>query len=176
MEYVHECREALRVMRGGEAAFNIIPSQVLCSLSVYIHWNLSSLERIISRLTWWPYAYLITFISLDTEVDAIDMCLNGHFLVVCEKNGNLHLIYVPQKRILLTRVCVLACISVLDLLLSLFCLLGFVFYFFPICTCPCISFGILQALVQKPSSMDKKTYYYLIAEESKSSAGNVSIE
>lgn len=65
-------------------------------------------------------------------MDAIDVCLNGHFLVVCEKNGNLHLIYVPQKRILLTRVCVLACvISVLDLLLSLFCLLGFVFYFFP---------------------------------------------
>lgn len=53
-------------------------------------------------------AYLISmFITLDTHVDAIDVCLDGHFLVVCERNGNLHLIYVPQKRILLTRVCVL---------------------------------------------------------------------
>lgn len=52
-------------------------------------------------------AYLISmFITLDTPVDAIDVCLDGHFLVVCERNGNLHLIYVPQKRILLTRVCV----------------------------------------------------------------------
>lgn len=57
----------------------------------------------------WPSMYTI-FISLDTEVDAIDVCLNGHFLVVCEKNGNLHLIYVPQKRTLLTRVRVLVCV------------------------------------------------------------------
>ncbi|XP_075882024.1 kinetochore-associated protein 1 [Nelusetta ayraudi] len=76
------------------------------------------------------YQTVLLRLHFDTEVDAIDVCLNGHFLVVCEKNGNLHLIYVPQKRILLTR-----------------------------------------ALVQKPSSMDTKTYYYLIAEESKSSAG-----
>lgn len=40
----------------------------------------------------------------ETDVDAIDVCLEGQFLVVCERNGNLHLIYVPQKRILLTRV------------------------------------------------------------------------
>lgn len=81
-------------------------------------------------------AYLLTmFISSDTEVDAIDVCLNGHFLVVCEKNGNMHLIYVPHKRILLTRVCVLVyVISVIDLLLSSFCLLVFVFYLFLICT------------------------------------------
>ncbi|KAF0033894.1 hypothetical protein F2P81_013960 [Scophthalmus maximus] len=39
----------------------------------------------------------------DTDVDAIDVCLEGQFLVVCERNGNLHLIYVPQKKILLTR-------------------------------------------------------------------------
>lgn len=37
-------------------------------------------------------------------MDAIDVCLGGQFLVVCERNGNLHLIYVPQKKILLTRV------------------------------------------------------------------------
>lgn len=40
----------------------------------------------------------------ETDVDAIDVCLEGQFLMVCERNGNLHLIYVPQKRILLTRV------------------------------------------------------------------------
>lgn len=40
----------------------------------------------------------------ETDVDAIDVCLGGQFLVVCERNGNLHLIYVPHKRILLTRV------------------------------------------------------------------------
>lgn len=40
----------------------------------------------------------------ETDVDAIDVCLEGRFLVVCERNGNLHLIYVPHKRILLTRV------------------------------------------------------------------------
>ena len=44
----------------------------------------------------------------ETEVDAVDVCLEGQFLVVCEKDGNLHLIYVPQKRILFTRVCVRA--------------------------------------------------------------------
>uniref|UniRef100_A0A3P9MGD6 Kinetochore associated 1 n=1 Tax=Oryzias latipes TaxID=8090 RepID=A0A3P9MGD6_ORYLA len=38
-----------------------------------------------------------------TDVDAIDVCLERRFLVVCERNGNLHLIYVPHKKILLTR-------------------------------------------------------------------------
>lgn len=41
---------------------------------------------------------------LETDVDAIDVCLEGRFLLVCERNGNLHLIYVPHKKILLTRV------------------------------------------------------------------------
>lgn len=41
------------------------------------------------------------FIS-DSDVDTVDDCLDGHFLVVCQRNGNLHLIYVPQKSTLLT--------------------------------------------------------------------------
>lgn len=44
------------------------------------------------------------FLFSETDVDAIDVCLDGQFLVVCERNGNLHLIYVPHKKILLTRV------------------------------------------------------------------------
>uniref|UniRef100_H3DEG7 Kinetochore associated 1 n=1 Tax=Tetraodon nigroviridis TaxID=99883 RepID=H3DEG7_TETNG len=42
-------------------------------------------------------------LHFETDVDVIDVCLGGQFLVVCERNGNLHLIYVPQKKILLTR-------------------------------------------------------------------------
>uniref|UniRef100_A0A673YPM6 Kinetochore associated 1 n=1 Tax=Salmo trutta TaxID=8032 RepID=A0A673YPM6_SALTR len=43
-------------------------------------------------------------IELYSYVDTVDDCLDGQFLVVCERNGNLHLIYVPQKSTLLTRV------------------------------------------------------------------------
>ncbi|XP_069555465.1 kinetochore-associated protein 1 [Brachyistius frenatus] len=46
---------------------------------------------------------ILLLFHFDTEVDAIDVCLEGQFLVVCERNGNLHLIYVPHKKILLTR-------------------------------------------------------------------------
>ncbi|XP_068167481.1 kinetochore-associated protein 1 [Antennarius striatus] len=42
-------------------------------------------------------------LHFETDVDAIDVCLEGKFLVVCERNGKLHLIYVPHKTILLTR-------------------------------------------------------------------------
>lgn len=38
-----------------------------------------------------------------------------------------------------------------------------------------VSLSLLQALVEKPSSADKKTYRYLITEEDKSSAGEPSI-
>lgn len=38
-----------------------------------------------------------------------------------------------------------------------------------------VSLSVLQALVEKPSSTDKKTYRYLITEEDKSSAGKPSI-
>uniref|UniRef100_A0A3B4G7C7 Kinetochore associated 1 n=1 Tax=Pundamilia nyererei TaxID=303518 RepID=A0A3B4G7C7_9CICH len=50
------------------------------------------------------YQSILLLLNFETDVDAIDVCLKGKFLVVCERNGNLHLIYVPQKRILLTRV------------------------------------------------------------------------
>ncbi|XP_018523951.1 kinetochore-associated protein 1 isoform X1 [Lates calcarifer] len=76
------------------------------------------------------YQTILLLLHFETDVDAIDVCLEGQFLVVCERNGNLHLIYVPHKRILLTR-----------------------------------------ALVEKPSSGEKKTYRYLIIEEDKASSG-----
>ncbi|KAM3610515.1 uncharacterized protein V6R79_005093 [Siganus canaliculatus] len=76
------------------------------------------------------YQTILLLLHFETDVDAIDVCLEGQFLVVCERNGNLHLIYVPHKRILLTR-----------------------------------------ALVEKPSSYDKKTYRYLVIEEDKASSG-----
>ncbi|XP_015234284.1 PREDICTED: kinetochore-associated protein 1 [Cyprinodon variegatus] len=49
------------------------------------------------------YQTVLLLFHFGTDVDAIDVCLGGTFLVVCERNGNLHLIYVPQKRILFTR-------------------------------------------------------------------------
>ncbi|XP_029367133.1 kinetochore-associated protein 1 isoform X2 [Echeneis naucrates] len=49
------------------------------------------------------YQTVLLLLHFETDVDAIDVCLEGQFLVVCERNGNLHLIYVPHKRILLTR-------------------------------------------------------------------------
>ncbi|XP_034548642.1 kinetochore-associated protein 1 isoform X2 [Notolabrus celidotus] len=49
------------------------------------------------------YQTTLLLLHFETEVDAVDVCLDGQFLVVCERNGNLHLIYVPHKRILLTR-------------------------------------------------------------------------
>ncbi|XP_062307937.1 kinetochore-associated protein 1 [Osmerus eperlanus] len=42
-------------------------------------------------------------LCFDSNLDAVEVCLNGQFLVVCERNGKLHLIYVPQKRTLFTR-------------------------------------------------------------------------
>ncbi|XP_028269515.1 kinetochore-associated protein 1 [Parambassis ranga] len=49
------------------------------------------------------YQTILLLLHFETDVDAIDVCPDGQFLVVCERNGNLHLIYVPHKRILLTR-------------------------------------------------------------------------
>ncbi|XP_044228411.1 kinetochore-associated protein 1 isoform X2 [Thunnus albacares] len=76
------------------------------------------------------YQTILLLLHFETDVDAFDVCLDGQFLVVCERNGNLHLIHVADKRILLTR-----------------------------------------ALVEKPSSGDKKTYRYLVIEEDKTSLG-----
>ncbi|XP_029017996.1 kinetochore-associated protein 1 isoform X2 [Betta splendens] len=49
------------------------------------------------------YQSILLLLNFETDVDAIDVCLDGKFLIVCERNGNLHLIYVPYKRILLTK-------------------------------------------------------------------------
>ncbi|KAK7933078.1 hypothetical protein WMY93_003974 [Mugilogobius chulae] len=49
------------------------------------------------------YQTILLLLHFETEVEAFDVCLNGQFLVVCEQNGNLHLIYVPHKKILLTK-------------------------------------------------------------------------
>uniref|UniRef100_A0A8C0H4L5 Kinetochore associated 1 n=1 Tax=Chelonoidis abingdonii TaxID=106734 RepID=A0A8C0H4L5_CHEAB len=43
-------------------------------------------------------------IQFDTEVDVVGLCQKGHFLVVGERSGNLHLIHVPSKQTLLTNV------------------------------------------------------------------------
>uniref|UniRef100_A0A8C0HGN4 Kinetochore associated 1 n=1 Tax=Chelonoidis abingdonii TaxID=106734 RepID=A0A8C0HGN4_CHEAB len=45
-------------------------------------------------------------IQFDTEVDVVGLCQKGHFLVVGERSGNLHLIHVPSKQTLLTNVLV----------------------------------------------------------------------
>lgn len=49
------------------------------------------------------YQTILLLLHFETEVEAIGVCLRGQFLLVCEQNGNLHLIYVPHRRILLTR-------------------------------------------------------------------------
>ncbi|XP_078106919.1 kinetochore-associated protein 1 isoform X1 [Sander vitreus] len=49
------------------------------------------------------YQTILLLLHFETDVDAIDVCLEGQFLMVCERNGNLHLVYVPHKRILLTK-------------------------------------------------------------------------
>ncbi|KAK2837222.1 hypothetical protein Q5P01_014434 [Channa striata] len=49
------------------------------------------------------YQSILLLLNFETDVDAFDLCLDGQFLVVCERSGNFHLIYVPHKRILLTR-------------------------------------------------------------------------
>ncbi|CAL9708810.1 unnamed protein product [Knipowitschia caucasica] len=49
------------------------------------------------------YQTILLLLHFETEVEAFDVCLDGQFLVVCEQNGNLHLVYVPHKKILLTK-------------------------------------------------------------------------
>ncbi|KAL0979386.1 hypothetical protein UPYG_G00184390 [Umbra pygmaea] len=49
------------------------------------------------------YQTVLLHLDFDSDVDTVDVCLDGQFLVVCERNGNIHLIYVPQKRTLFTR-------------------------------------------------------------------------
>ncbi|KAM9810904.1 LOW QUALITY PROTEIN: kinetochore-associated protein 1 [Neosynchiropus ocellatus] len=49
------------------------------------------------------YQTILLLLHFETDVDAIDVCLEGQFLIVCERSGKLHLIYVPHKKILFTR-------------------------------------------------------------------------
>ncbi|XP_077570694.1 kinetochore-associated protein 1 [Stigmatopora nigra] len=49
------------------------------------------------------YQSILLLLYFESDVCAVDMCLEGQFLLVCERNGNLHLVFVPLKRILLTR-------------------------------------------------------------------------
>ncbi|KAL8180099.1 UNVERIFIED_CONTAM: hypothetical protein K2H54_006600 [Gekko kuhli] len=46
--------------------------------------------------------------QFETEVDIVGLCQEGHFLVVGERSGNLHLIHVPLRQPLLTRMLVQA--------------------------------------------------------------------
>ncbi|XP_028980703.2 kinetochore-associated protein 1 [Esox lucius] len=49
------------------------------------------------------YQTILLHLDFDSNVDAVDVCLDDQFLVVCERNGNLHLIYLPKKKTILTR-------------------------------------------------------------------------
>lgn len=40
----------------------------------------------------------------DSVVDAVTACPQGQFLLVGERNGSLHIIYVPLKKTVLTKV------------------------------------------------------------------------
>uniref|UniRef100_A0AAQ4PH06 Kinetochore associated 1 n=1 Tax=Gasterosteus aculeatus aculeatus TaxID=481459 RepID=A0AAQ4PH06_GASAC len=40
------------------------------------------------------YQAILLLLHFETNVDAIDVCMEGQFLVVCERNGNLNLVYV----------------------------------------------------------------------------------
>lgn len=44
---------------------------------------------------------VLLHLYFDTSVDAV--CLEGSFLLVGERNGNLHLVYVPQQKIVMTK-------------------------------------------------------------------------
>ncbi|XP_054630813.1 kinetochore-associated protein 1 isoform X2 [Dunckerocampus dactyliophorus] len=49
------------------------------------------------------YQTILLLLHFESDVDAIDVCLEGQFVLVCERNGNLHLIFVPHKKILFTK-------------------------------------------------------------------------
>ncbi|XP_056274414.1 kinetochore-associated protein 1 isoform X3 [Pseudoliparis swirei] len=66
------------------------------------NWNIVAADKTVILFDQ-NYQTILLLLHFETDVDAIDACLDGQFLVVCERNGNLHLIYVPTKRILLTR-------------------------------------------------------------------------
>lgn len=45
-----------------------------------------------------------TFLCSDTLVDAVTVCPQGQFLLIGERNGSLHIIFVPLKKTVLTKV------------------------------------------------------------------------
>uniref|UniRef100_A0A3B3RDN2 Kinetochore associated 1 n=1 Tax=Paramormyrops kingsleyae TaxID=1676925 RepID=A0A3B3RDN2_9TELE len=47
---------------------------------------------------------VLLHLNFDTNVDAVGVCPAGQFLLVGERSGKLHLIYVPQKRTVFTKV------------------------------------------------------------------------
>ncbi|XP_066511842.1 kinetochore-associated protein 1-like [Hoplias malabaricus] len=46
---------------------------------------------------------ILAHLYFDTPVDAVSVCPQGSFLFVGERNGNLHIIYVPLKKTILTK-------------------------------------------------------------------------
>nr|XP_023653527.1 kinetochore-associated protein 1 isoform X2 [Paramormyrops kingsleyae] len=46
---------------------------------------------------------VLLHLNFDTNVDAVGVCPAGQFLLVGERSGKLHLIYVPQKRTVFTK-------------------------------------------------------------------------
>ncbi|KAL7836428.1 hypothetical protein AOLI_G00277120 [Acnodon oligacanthus] len=46
---------------------------------------------------------VLAHLYFDTSVDAVSVCPQGRFLFVAERNGNLHIIYVPLKKTILTK-------------------------------------------------------------------------
>uniref|UniRef100_A0A8B9QE87 Kinetochore associated 1 n=1 Tax=Apteryx owenii TaxID=8824 RepID=A0A8B9QE87_APTOW len=67
-------------------------------------------------------------IQFDANVDVVGMCQEKHFLVVGERSGNLHLIHIPSKQTLLTKV-------------------QFKFEVFVACCCCCCFLGVYHMFI-----------------------------
>ncbi|XP_040203268.1 kinetochore-associated protein 1 [Rana temporaria] len=50
-------------------------------------------------------------LQFDTEVDVVGVCHEGQFLLVGERNGNVHLIHVISRQILITKAMVQSCVK-----------------------------------------------------------------
>uniref|UniRef100_A0A8B9CKJ3 Kinetochore associated 1 n=1 Tax=Anser brachyrhynchus TaxID=132585 RepID=A0A8B9CKJ3_9AVES len=69
-------------------------------------------------------------IQFDTNVDVVGMCQERQFLVVGERSGNLHLIHIPSKQTLLTKVWYLFCPNFAESLEFLWISFFFLFFSF----------------------------------------------
>ncbi|KAJ8005659.1 hypothetical protein DPEC_G00120230 [Dallia pectoralis] len=82
------------------------PEKVLSNPQLYAYSN-SNCNIVVADTTVilfdLSYQTILLHLDFDSNVDTVDVGLDGQFLVVCERNGNLHLIYLPQKRTILTR-------------------------------------------------------------------------